>query len=130
MGFVMKIHLFTFLLVATGCTLAHATVLVDFSFDGVANDTGPSAQVVGSGGGTADLTTGNVEPGFAVSSPFSQLGFNTGSSVDASGGAGFTVEWVVTTNRSNAVGNLKKWMVFRSHIRNRGNGNREYLALV
>jgi hypothetical protein len=79
-----------------------ATILVDRTFDGVANDVGPAFQQISNGVGTGSATVGtgvvtlaNVTSG----SPSTSRGFNTSTTVDVtsvSGATGFKIEWVVT----------------------------------
>ncbi|MCH7228097.1 hypothetical protein [Haloferula sp. A504] len=70
------------------------TVLVDHTFDGVANDIGPAFQQLYNGQGTAstDPSTGYIE---TTGINNASIGFNTEAAVDASTAAGFTITWVV-----------------------------------
>ena len=69
------------------------TVLIDYTFDGVANDIGPAVQVVDNGiaAGTSNDSTGVISTGAGNHT----LGFNSSAAVDLSSYAGFTATFVV-----------------------------------
>ena len=91
----MKIRNTFIVLAAAGMVSAsHAATLLDFTFDGVANDTG-SFQVsnnnVGSGG-TSNFTTGLITTG---NSDNSASGFNNSMLVSLAGYTSFTATFVI-----------------------------------
>jgi hypothetical protein len=78
-----------------------AAIIVDHTFDGLANDNGELTfqQVAnGLGGGSSDLSTGLVTTGNSIGAgiPNSNYGFNTTSSIDLSAATGFTMTFYVS----------------------------------
>jgi arylsulfatase A len=86
------IHLLATSLVTLSVSYAD-TVLIDRTFDGVANETGPAIQVVNNGvaTGTANTTTGVIVTGASTHT----LGFNISATVDLSSYHGFSATFVV-----------------------------------
>jgi arylsulfatase A len=88
------------------------TVLIDHTFDGSANDTGPAFQEVTNGlgsGGSSDLASGRITTGTGVSN--STYGFNNGTTVDVAAldplADGFTVTFEVSSIEGGKVSDLR-----------------------
>lgn len=92
--------------------LEAAPILIDYTFDGVANDMGPVVQVIDNGiaAGTSNTTTGSITTG----ADNHTLGFNSSATVDLSSYAGFTATFVVDslTLTSNVSGLLYNGLFF------------------
>ena len=87
-----SIHLIAALWLTAPACLAD-TVLIDYTFDGVANDVGPAFQVVDNGvaSGNANTLTGVISTGADTHN----LGFNSAATVNLSTYAGFKATFVV-----------------------------------
>jgi hypothetical protein len=72
------------------------TVLMDHTFDGVENDTGPAFQQLYNGQGTAsaDPATGTIT---TTGIDNASIGLSASGTVDASAASAFTIEWVVSS---------------------------------
>ncbi len=111
-----KLTTLTLCSLAAGFLPAQAAVLIDHTFDGVANDTGPAFQEVqntSGTAGTANLSTGEIKLGNFDSS---NVGFNNVSTVNVTAldptATGFTATFYVTSTTADVSSLLYNGMFF------------------
>lgn len=74
---------------------SHASILIDYTFDGIANDIGPAVQQFTNGigtGGSSSTSTGLITTGSAVNSTY---GLNSSGLVSLTGYTSFTATFVI-----------------------------------